>query len=85
MFLTPGTRLIWVMVAVGEVALKAGVEVWNYFLWIHYYSGIPHTGTCSQTWTAGTAGPPVHLVMSLACQKCPDIRLTAFHLLRHAH
>lgn len=82
---SPDQELIWVTAAVGEVVLKGGVGVWGCSLWSHHCTGIPHTGICSQTWTAGTAGPPVRSEESLAFQKCPGTRSTALRLLHRAH
>lgn len=84
MWWSPHQELIWVKVEVGEVVLKAGVEVWGCLLWSHQSTGSPRTEICIQTWTAGTAGPPARSEESLAFQKYPGTRLTGLRLLHRA-
>lgn len=81
---SPDQELIWVMGAGGEAVPKAAAGAWGCSLWSHRCSGSPHIGICSQTWTAGTAGPPVRSEVSSAFQKCPGTRSTGLRLLHRA-
>lgn len=83
--MSPDDDPIWVTAAAGEAVLKGGAGAWGCSLGSHRCNGTPRIGICSQTWTAGMAGPPVRSEVSSAFQKCPGTRLTGLRQPRRAH